>query len=255
LTKYIDIVIGTIGIILLTFFYSFLKTFFTASNLVTNTHAFILPVFVFLLVFLFHKIFSKFSILTHLKYRISIWKGVFLCLAITILINFSYLLFLNGVERLTLLPLNISTFNMLLKQIVVSSYEELIFRGFLFLGLLIRSRRILLSAILSSIAFSAIHYQTYSLTEHWPIHLILLSVGIILCYVYVIFKSLWVPIFLHFANNVIVNLFVFPEPMVGNFSLAELTQSVSMALVCAVFTIYLYRNKETWSVDSFLNPT
>ena len=255
MTKYIDIVIGTIGIILLTFFYSFLKTFFTTSNLVTNTHAFILPVFVFLLVFLFHKIFSKFSILTHLKYRISIWRGVFLCLAITILINFSYLLFLNGVERLTLLPLNISTFNMLLKQIVVSSYEELIFRGFLFLGLLIRSRRILLSAILSSIAFSAIHYQTYSLTEHWPIHLILLSVGIILCYVYVIFKSLWVPIFLHFANNVIVNLFVFPEPMVGNFSLAELTQSVSMALVCAVFTIYLYRNKETWSVDSFLNPT
>ncbi|MDR2907382.1 MAG: CPBP family intramembrane metalloprotease [Bacteroidales bacterium] len=75
--------------------------------------------------------------------------------------------------------------------------EELFFRGVVLNNLMKRTSRIHSSVWLSAILFSFIHFQFYGFLPR-------LIMGAVLGYAFVLSKSLWVPILLHFLKNATV---------------------------------------------------
>ena len=102
-------------------------------------------------------------------------------------------------QKLTIIFLNANTISGLLVNIFIVALipaigEELLFRGILlklFNGIF---KNIHIAVIVSAILFSAIHLQFFGF---FPRALL----GLLLGYLFVFTKNLWVPIFAHFLNN------------------------------------------------------
>ena len=75
--------------------------------------------------------------------------------------------------------------------------EEVFFRGVVLTNLLKRTSNIHLSVWLSAILFSAVHLQFFGFFPR-------IIMGVVFGYAFVLSKSLWLPIILHFLNNAIL---------------------------------------------------
>ncbi|MFS4418850.1 lysostaphin resistance A-like protein [Maribacter sp. 2307ULW6-5] len=85
--------------------------------------------------------------------------------------------------------------------LIAPLFEELFFRKFLFEKLLERNK-VIVSIIISSLCFSAIHFET-------PSSLISTFIfGVIACIIYLRTRNIWYTIAMHFLNNLFSTLYV-----------------------------------------------
>jgi len=84
--------------------------------------------------------------------------------------------------------------NLIIVAVIPAIGEELIFRGILIKLLNQLVKNIHLAVLLSAIIFSAIHLQFYGFFPR-------IILGMLLGYMFVYTRNLWVPIFVHFINN------------------------------------------------------
>lgn len=105
----------------------------------------------------------------------------------------------NQAKELTELFLNTHSLTGLLVNIVLVAVlpaiaEELLFRGLLLKLFANLFKNIHIGVLLSALIFSAIHLQFYGFLPR-------LMLGLVLGYLFVFTRNLWVPIFVHFLNN------------------------------------------------------
>lgn len=102
-------------------------------------------------------------------------------------------------DQITAMLLNVSTFRGLMLNLFVVALmpalgEELLFRGVLQQLLQSWTKKTHLAVILTAVIFSAIHLQFFGFLPR-------LILGLLLGYLFVYTRSLWVPILVHFVNN------------------------------------------------------
>ncbi len=105
----------------------------------------------------------------------------------------------NQARELTELFLKTRSISGLLVNVVIVAVipaigEELLFRGLLLKLFNNLFKNVHIAVLLSAIIFSAIHFQFYGFLPR-------LILGVILGYLFVFTRNLWVPIFVHFLNN------------------------------------------------------
>ena len=105
-----------------------------------------------------------------------------------------------------------------LSLIIVGIWEEFYFRGLVFTTFLRRKFGFHLSALLSSVIFSLIHFQSFDMSEtsyFW--YLGIIFIGYIMVYIYVLTGSIWSVASFHFLWNFIATLLTPDENKIGLF--------------------------------------
>lgn len=92
--------------------------------------------------------------------------------------------------------------NMIMIAILPAIGEELLFRGALIKIFKRWFNNVHIAVVVSSIIFSAIHFQFFGFIPR-------LVLGVILGYLFVYSRNLWVPIFAHFVNNAFAVIIIF----------------------------------------------
>jgi membrane protease YdiL (CAAX protease family) len=103
----------------------------------------------------------------------------------------------------------LSVLSIILSSFIIAFFEELIFRGFIFLTLISITSRKWTAAIISSIIFSFSHIQNFGKPDMIAYFVNLFLAGIILCIVFQEYKSIISPIALHFFVNFLNTLDIF----------------------------------------------
>jgi len=93
-------------------------------------------------------------------------------------------------------------FALLIMAVLPAICEEILFRGVIQTNIVKRTGQIHLAVWLSAIFFSAIHFEILGFFSR-------ILLGAVFGYSFVLTKSLWVPIILHFLNNAIIVIFYF----------------------------------------------
>jgi len=147
---------------------------------------------------------------------------------------------LLGVETYGLLA-----FNIFLVAIVPAIGEELIFRGIVLRLFKQWTGKAHLAVWLSAIIFSAIHFQFLGFMPR-------LLLGLLMGYLFVYSRNIWVPIIAHFANNLVavVAYFMVHNKIINldfesleTVSVAPTLAAASLLVTVAVFYYYKKRNK------------
>lgn len=101
------------------------------------------------------------------------------------------------------------TIGIILTSLIVAYFEELIFRGFVFITLLKTTNKFLISVIVSSLLFSILHFQGFTGSSIFLYHCNIFLGGILLCFVFLLTKSIWAAIGFHFSFNSLNNIDLF----------------------------------------------
>jgi membrane protease YdiL (CAAX protease family) len=137
---------------------------------------------------------------------------------------------LSGTSRTDLM---LALLNM---AVVPAICEEVFFRGVVLNNLMKRTSKIHLSVWLSAILFSFIHFQFFGFLPR-------VMLGAVLGYAFVLSKSLWVPIFLHFLNNgaIVIAYYFYQKKWISENPLETDTQTATlwMAALSLVVSIGL----------------
>ncbi|MDR0438293.1 MAG: CPBP family intramembrane metalloprotease [Bacteroidales bacterium] len=123
--------------------------------------------------------------------------------------------------------------------------EEVFFRGVVLNNLMKRTSRLHLSVWLSAILFSFVHFQFFGFLPR-------VVLGAFLGYAFVLSKSLWLPIVLHFLNNAmaIIAYYFYQKQWISEDPQAWETETITLwmavlsltASVCSLWFIFR-RNK------------
>ncbi len=156
----------------------------------------------------------------------------------------------ESAEEITRAFLNVGTIgglmiNLLMIAVLPALGEELLFRGVLQKLLHQWFRNVHLAVLVSAIIFSALHLQFYGFLPRTML-------GIMFGYLFVITKSLWVPILVHFLNNgaAVLAAFLYRKDFlesdfneIGQFS-NPVWVIGSLLMVLMLFTV-IYRLSDT----------
>jgi len=131
--------------------------------------------------------------------------------------------------------------------VVPAICEEILFRGVIQTNILKRTGQIHLAVWLSAIFFSAIHFEILGFFSR-------ILLGAVLGYSFVLTKSLWVPIIIHFLNNAILVLLYFSYLNgLTNFNPMnpESSAPVWLVITCVVVGVLVFVNlKNVWRSNS-----
>ncbi len=124
--------------------------------------------------------------------------------------------------------------NLIVVALLPSIGEELVFRGILIKLFDQMFKNIHLAVIVSSIIFSAIHLQFYGFLPR-------MMLGLLLGYMFVFTRNLWLPIFVHFINNASsVIVFYLHENGLIKISMEEFGQSPNVVYIIGSLLITLW---------------
>jgi len=149
----------------------------------------------------------------------------------------------DAAEDMTKLLLEVTTlrglmFNVFMIAIIPAIGEEFIFRGALQRIFHQWTGRVHVAVILSAILFSAMHMQFYGFLPR-------LLLGMLLGYMFVMTRNIWIPVFAHFFNNAAaVILYYMAHNKLINFELESIGTgrlSIWLALLSLVVTVFLFR--------------
>lgn len=154
----------------------------------------------------------------------------------------------NQAMALTELFLDVNTiwgffFNIFMIAIMAAISEEFLFRGVLLKLFSEWTKNIHLAVIFSAILFSAFHLQFYGFFPRFIL-------GVLLGYLFVWTKSLWVPIFIHFLNNAVAVIisYLFNKGVIsfGIESVASYNNSVFLGsiLLIIIFMTLIFLNEK-----------
>ena len=122
--------------------------------------------------------------------------------------------------------------NLLMIGVIAAVGEELIFRGLLQKQLADMFRNNHVSILVTSVLFSAFHFQFFSFLPRFVL-------GIIMGYLMYLGRSIWFPITAHFVNNAMgVIYYYFNTPESGDAMLEEIGTSAMMPMA-AVISLFL----------------
>lgn len=108
--------------------------------------------------------------------------------------------------------------SLVLTLLIVGVWEEFYFRGLVFNTFLKNHFGFHLSAFISSVLFSIIHWSSFDMTEtSWFWYLGIVFIGYILVYIYVYTSSIWSVVSFHFTWNLIATLMDDSENEIGLF--------------------------------------
>ena len=156
----------------------------------------------------------------------------------------------ENAEQITKVFLNVTNIKGLLVNLIVMAIipaigEELLFRGIIQKLFIEWTKNIHWGIIIAAFIFSSLHFQFYGFIPR-------MIMGIFLGYLLVWYKSIWLPIIVHFINNsfaVLVYYFfnnkdIFEEfESVGTESETWIYTIISIFVV-SVFILLLYRKKK-----------
>jgi membrane protease YdiL (CAAX protease family) len=136
-------------------------------------------------------------------------------------------------------------FNALLIAIIPAIGEEFLFRGVLIRLFKKWSGKIHLAVVLSAVLFSAMHMQFYGFLPRFVL-------GLILGYTFVWSGSLWLPIILHFVNNVSVVILYYStnskDVLTGNHDLLISSNNILGIIVSLIISVgllyFIYKNRD-----------
>ena len=112
--------------------------------------------------------------------------------------------------------------SLLLTLSIVGIWEEFYFRGLVFNTLLKNHFGFHLSAFISSILFSIIHWSSFDLTQtSWLWYIGIVFIGYIFVYVYVYTGSIWSVVSFHFVWDFIATLMDNRENEIGLFEVSN----------------------------------
>lgn len=133
-------------------------------------------------------------------------KSLPISMTTLIIVFFSYLLIIHISNNLGIISVSIhpnfsGTINSVIKSalafITVAVGEEIVYRGFLYNAINHRTRSKTYAVIVSSLFFTISHYHYNSIFDF----IIAMWLGVLLCILYIKYKSLYPAIFLHFGWN------------------------------------------------------
>ncbi len=131
-------------------------------------------------------------------------------------------------------------FNIFMIAIMAAISEEFLFRGVLLNLFAEWTKNIHLAVIFSALLFSAFHLQFYGFFPRFML-------GVLLGYLFVWTKSLWVPIFIHFLNNAVAVIisFLFNKGVIsfdiesaGNYENSFFWGSILLVIIILVLINY-----------------
>lgn len=109
-----------------------------------------------------------------------------------------------------------------LATFAIAVWEEVFFRGLLFTTLHNHKFGFQKSAIISTALFSLVHWSSFDMqTTSWLWYLGIGLIGYLLAVLYLYTRSIWTPVFFHFAWNFLVDLMVDSENEIGIFSIKD----------------------------------
>lgn len=156
----------------------------------------------------------------------------------------------ENAARITEVFLNVSSIegfliNMLMIAVLPAIGEELLFRGVLQRLLHEWFKNVHLAIITSAILFSAMHLQFFGFLPRTIL-------GVMFGYLFVITKSLWVPIIVHFINNgaAVIAAFLFQRQLTRSDydELGNVTQPLWVVIsLVVVFALFMLIRKLTGS--------
>lgn len=136
--------------------------------------------------------------------------------------------------------------NLLIAAALPAIGEELLFRGVILKLTNEITKNIHWAIIISAVLFSAFHLQFYGFLPRF-------ALGLVLGYVFVITNNLWVPIFLHFANNaaaiIVFNLHYngYIKTAMEDFGALDNPVYIIGSLLITLWMISIISNKERFS--------
>ncbi len=122
------------------------------------------------------------------------------------------------------------------EYIVVAVSEELVFRAFLFLSVLIIIRKLLFSAIIVSLIFTLIHYNSIENIVYFSW---IFTTSLLLSYLYFYTKSIASPITFHFLINLLNNNIIV---QIDN-NIIIIASQVACMILCIIFLLIFSKLK------------
>jgi len=139
--------------------------------------------------------------------------------------------------------------NLLIVALVPAIGEELLFRGVILRLFKEIFKNIHLAVIISAMLFSLIHMQFYGFLPR-------MLMGIILGYLFVYTRSLWVPMLFHFVNNAASVIIYFLDKngyiniSMEDFGASPNTVYIIGSLLISVWLIFIIKQKESYRINS-----
>ena len=197
-------------------------------HIVGNIFMLLFPVAVYFAVKIFNKRINKLNSKTYgfgfNKFASTFLLGVGLALALqTFVLLISNLFFgveieFNGFKNDFEKPL----LNLLTSLILVGIWEEFYFRGLVFNTFLKTSFGFHVSALISSLLFSIVHWFSFDMAESsWLWYLGIVFLGYLIVFIYTYTKSIWSVVSFHFIWNFMTYLMDNRENEIGLFEVSN----------------------------------
>ena len=131
--------------------------------------------------------------------------------------------------------------SLVLTLLIVGVWEEFYFRGLVFNTFLKNHFGFHLSAFISSVLFSIIHWSSFDMTEtSWFWYLGIVFIGYILVYIYVYTRSIWSVVSFHFVWNLIATLMDNSENEIGLFEVSNYIEHSKIIDNITVFCLGIF---------------
>lgn len=189
--------------------------------------------------------------------------GVLICCCIVFMILFIAFFFGDRIDFIGLEEgYGISLVELILANLVVGAWEEIYFRGFVFNTLIKNNFSFQTSVLITTGFFTITHYGSYDMaqtTQFWFVGVFFISM--ILAYLYVLTKSIWVPIGFHFFWDLLFDTLNPEENTFGGIKMENylrdsiLIDNISLAVLgvtLAVLIILIRRKSNAALIQSYV---
>lgn len=197
-------------------------------NLIGSLLMLLFPILTFIGVIIFNKKVNKLCLADYgfgvKRFYKNFSIGIAIALIILLLSFVVATIFLDVSFEFVQLKTNfaISLFELTLALLIVGGWEEFCFRGLVYITLIKSKFGFHLSAFISSILFSIVHWASFDMDEtsyFWYVGIVFL--GYILVYIYTFTQSIWSAFSFHFIWNFITTLLDEKENEIGLFVLSD----------------------------------
>jgi membrane protease YdiL (CAAX protease family) len=132
--------------------------------------------------------------------------------------------------------------NLMLSTLLISIFEESIFRGFLSQTIYISIPNVLVTCIIGSSLFLLFHLNTVIQGDNPMLYLInIFTGGILLNYLFFIYKSIWVPIGYHFVNNLFSKVIINENELIDYQT--EWIFTIGLIIMTGLFVVRFHSKK------------
>jgi membrane protease YdiL (CAAX protease family) len=132
--------------------------------------------------------------------------------------------------------------SLIFSALLISVYEEFFFRGFISQVIYISISNVLITSLIGSVIFLLFHLN---LVIHgdlpWLYLINIFTGGILLNYLFFIYKSIWVPIGYHFVNNLFSKVIINENELIDYQT--EWIFTIGLIIMTGIFVVRFHSKK------------